>query len=179
MVHTCESAIKVVTGNKPKRLSGLSQKAMEGGIPSLTCGIVDHTPPGRPQAPNPTHARSGTWKPRTSPSGNARRQVSREVCGSRRSEEAKATLEWGGEGYDTPPRKCADVRLVARRETDLARRHVEAMDWSNVRSGTGTLPHGSFDWHASNWRKVLRSVRRLHMRIAEAMRQGRRGTVHA
>jgi RNA-directed DNA polymerase len=53
------------------------------------------------------------------------------------------------------------------------------MDWSNVMSVTGTLPHGSFDWHAINWRKVLRSVRRLHMRIAEAMRQGRRGKVHA
>jgi len=53
------------------------------------------------------------------------------------------------------------------------------MDGSNAVSVTGTLPHGSFDWHAINWRKVVRSVRRLHMRIAEAMRQGRRGKVHA
>ena len=46
-------------------------------------------------------------------------------------------------------------------------------------SVTGTLPHGPWDWHAINWRKVLRSVRRLHIRIAEAMRCGKRGKVHA
>jgi hypothetical protein len=58
MVNTCESAIKVVTANKPKRLRGLGQKAPEGGMPSLTCGIVDHRPPGRQQTPNPT----SSWK---------------------------------------------------------------------------------------------------------------------
>jgi RNA-directed DNA polymerase len=35
------------------------------------------------------------------------------------------------------------------------------------------------DWHAISWRKVFRSVRRLQIRIAEAMRRGRRGKVHA
>ncbi|MGH8055986.1 MAG: reverse transcriptase domain-containing protein [Candidatus Entotheonellia bacterium] len=44
---------------------------------------------------------------------------------------------------------------------------------------TGTIPYRPADWHAINWRKVLRPVRRLHMRIAEAMRRGRRGKVHA
>ena len=53
------------------------------------------------------------------------------------------------------------------------------MDWSNVVSVTGTLPHGPLDWHAISWRKVFRSVRRLQIRIAEAMRRGRRGKVHA
>jgi RNA-directed DNA polymerase len=46
-------------------------------------------------------------------------------------------------------------------------------------SVTGTLPHGPVDWHAINWRKVFQSVRRLQIRIAEAMRHGRRSKVHA
>jgi len=53
------------------------------------------------------------------------------------------------------------------------------MDWSNVMNVTGTLPHGPWNWHAINWRKVMRSVRRLQIRIAEAMRRGKRGKVHA
>jgi hypothetical protein len=57
-VNTCESAIQVVTEDKPKRLTGLGQKAPEGGMPSLTCGIVDHRPPGRQQTPHPT----SSWK---------------------------------------------------------------------------------------------------------------------
>ena len=99
------------------------------------------------------------------------------MCGLGRSEEAKALLSWEGEGQYTPTRTCADVRRVSRRETDVARRHVEERDWSHVMRVTGTRPHGSCDWHAINWRKGLRAVRRLHMRIAEAMRQGRRGKV--
>jgi len=78
-----------------------------------------------------------------------------------------------------PARKGADVRLVFRRETNVDRRHLEQMDRSNVVSVTGTLPHGPLDWSAINWHKVFRSVRRLQMRIAEAMRNGRRGRVHA
>jgi hypothetical protein len=71
---------------------------------SLTGGIVDHAPPGRQQAPTPTHARSGTWKPRTPPPGKARRKASREGCGHGRSEQANATRSWGGEGSKAPSR---------------------------------------------------------------------------
>lgn len=35
---------------------------------------------------------------------------------------------------------------------------------------TGTLPHASTDWRMINWRQICRGVRRLQMRIAEAMR---------
>ena len=58
MANICESAIKVVTENKPKRLTGLSQKALRVGMSSLTCVIVDLSPFGRQQAPNPTDS----WK---------------------------------------------------------------------------------------------------------------------
>lgn len=44
---------------------------------------------------------------------------------------------------------------------------------------TGTLPHPTVDWHAINWRKVNRNVRRLQSRIAKAIKEGRRGKVHA
>ena len=36
---------------------------------------------------------------------------------------------------------------------------------------TGTIPHRPADWSASLWRQVCRSVRHLHLRIAEAMRR--------
>jgi hypothetical protein len=35
---------------------------------------------------------------------------------------------------------------------------------------TGTLPHAPGEWRVINWRQVCRSVRRLQIRIAEAMR---------
>jgi hypothetical protein len=85
--------IKVVTENKPKRLSGLSQKAPEAGMSSPNCGIVDRRLPGREQAPNPTHS----WKwnlitPVYPPMGQANRKGSCGVGGLEMSEEAKAVL---------------------------------------------------------------------------------------
>ncbi len=53
------------------------------------------------------------------------------------------------------------------------------MDRSNAKCVTGTVPHGPPDWDAIEWRKVFRSGRRLQSRIAKAMREGRRGKVHA
>ncbi len=53
------------------------------------------------------------------------------------------------------------------------------MDRSGAECVTGTVPQGPLDWHAINWRKVGRSVRRLQARIAKAMREGKRGKVHA
>ena len=53
------------------------------------------------------------------------------------------------------------------------------MDRSSAKCVTGTVPHGPPDWDAIEWRKVFRSGRRLQSRIAKAMREGRRGKVHA
>ena len=53
------------------------------------------------------------------------------------------------------------------------------MDRSDAKRVTGTVPQGPPDWHAINWRKVERSVRRLQARIAKAVREGKRGKVHA
>jgi hypothetical protein len=142
MVNTGESARKVVTENEPQRLRGLGQQAPEVGMSSLTCGIVDHRPPGRQQAPPPTDSGSGTWEPRTSPAGNASRQASRQMCGWRRSETAKAILSWGGYGSPCDPaRKGADVRRVLRRETGDDRQPRRMMDWRSVVSAPGTFSH--------------------------------------
>ena len=178
-VNRGASAIQVVTGNTPQRVRGVSQQAPEGGMSSLTYGSVDHTPPGRPQAPLPTHARSGTWQPRPPPAGHARRKASRSGCGPGRSEEANAPLSWGGEGSHAPSRTCADVRRVSRCETESARRHLEQLDGSHGVRVTGTRPHGPWDWQAIHGRTVFRWVRRRHRRIAAARRCGKRGTVHA
>ena len=46
-------------------------------------------------------------------------------------------------------------------------------------NAAGTLSHATVEWRLINWRRVNRNVRRLQIRIAEAMKQGRRGKVHA
>jgi RNA-directed DNA polymerase len=56
---------------------------------------------------------------------------------------------------------------------------MELMDRSDAKRVTGTVPQGPPDWHAIRWRKVERSVSRLQTRIAKAMREGKRGKVHA
>ncbi len=44
---------------------------------------------------------------------------------------------------------------------------------------TGAASHGEADWNQIDWRKVQQSVRRLQMRIAKAVREGRWGRVKA
>lgn len=46
-------------------------------------------------------------------------------------------------------------------------------------NAAGTLSHATVEWRTINWRRIDRNVRRLQIRIAEAMKQGRRGKVHA
>ena len=46
-------------------------------------------------------------------------------------------------------------------------------------NAVGTLSHSANGWYAINWRQVNRHVRRLQVRIAKAMKEGRRGKVHA
>lgn len=46
-------------------------------------------------------------------------------------------------------------------------------------SAAGTLSHATVEWRTINWRQVNRNVRRLQSRIAEAIKQGQRGKVHA
>jgi RNA-directed DNA polymerase len=43
----------------------------------------------------------------------------------------------------------------------------------------GAVPDLTVDWHAIDWRKVYRTVRRLQARIVKAVRQGRWGKVKA
>jgi RNA-directed DNA polymerase len=46
-------------------------------------------------------------------------------------------------------------------------------------SATDTISYARADWHSVNWRQTLRCVRRLQVRIAEAVREGRRGKARA
>ena len=52
------------------------------------------------------------------------------------------------------------------------------MDRSRNMSTAGTIPYTP-EWGSVNWRKTFGRVRRLQMRIAEAMREGKRGKAHA
>jgi N-terminal domain of reverse transcriptase len=44
---------------------------------------------------------------------------------------------------------------------------------------TGAVSHATMDWHAIEWGKVHRNVRRLQMRIVKALQAGRWGKVRA
>ncbi len=50
---------------------------------------------------------------------------------------------------------------------------------SAAQEPAGATPRGPTDWHAINWRRVYRTVRRLQARIVKALREGRWGKVHA
>ncbi len=69
--------VTVVTINEPKRLSGSSQKGIGGGIFPCYREYRGPWPPGREQAPTPTHSTSGTWKPRILTPGGGKRAVRR------------------------------------------------------------------------------------------------------
>src|SRR5438876_4077639 len=43
----------------------------------------------------------------------------------------------------------------------------------------GAVPDGAVGWHAIDWRKVYRTVRRLQARIVKAVREGRWNKVQA
>ena len=44
---------------------------------------------------------------------------------------------------------------------------------------TGAVSHGQVEWHAIDWQKVHRTVRRLQVRIVKAVQEGRWGKVKA
>ncbi len=46
-------------------------------------------------------------------------------------------------------------------------------------SATDTISYARAQWHRVNWRQTMRCVRRLQVRIAEAIREGRRGKARA
>jgi RNA-directed DNA polymerase len=55
----------------------------------------------------------------------------------------------------------------------------DKLAWSSVMSATDTISYARADWHRVNWRQMMRCVRRLQVRIAEAIREGRRGKARA
>src|ERR1700688_3197583 len=44
---------------------------------------------------------------------------------------------------------------------------------SAVATLAGAVPNTTVDWHAINWQKVFRTVRRLQARIVKAVREGK------
>jgi hypothetical protein len=44
---------------------------------------------------------------------------------------------------------------------------------SAVATPAGAVPNTAVDWHAMNWPKVYRTVRRLQARIVKAVREGK------
>ena len=92
MVNTHELPINVVRTNKPKMLTGLSQKGTRPGMGVLPSPIADKTATGGQAGPTPSH---GTYaergKPVVLPPGRHVARHSRWGGGYRRMEEAKAT----------------------------------------------------------------------------------------
>ena len=75
-----------------------------------------------------------------------------------------------------PARKGADFRLVSRRER-ICRTLAEEDRQMIVTSVAGAASGGEIDWHQIDWAKAHRTVRRLQVRIAKAVREGRWGKV--
>ena len=114
MVKVSKSVIKVVTYDQPKRLRGWSQKAMEAGCASLKCGIVDHMPLGREQAPNLTYScKRNLATPYILPFG-----------GKRAVRRADGGAGMGGRKKQKPSCNGSDRGPIPRRESALT------SDWS-------------------------------------------------
>jgi hypothetical protein len=93
MANPGERSINIVKEDKPKVREGLSQKGTVVGtrIPPLL--VMDMNATGGQSAPTPllvTETEHGN--PVRLPCGKASRKASRQACGQRRMEEAKATL---------------------------------------------------------------------------------------
>jgi hypothetical protein len=168
-VNTGASVIQVITANKSQRVRGVGQQAPEGGMSSLTCGNVDQAPPGRQQAPTPTDSGSGTWEPRPSPAGNARRQASRWVCGWRRSEAAKASGHAEERGSHVASRRQAvDFQRVFH-ETPTSGKRTRVHERAPRDIGAqGPLQ----DWVAMDGTLVKTRVKHLRQRRDRATQNG-------
>src|SRR5438132_10672815 len=97
MANPGERSINIVTDTKPKVLAGLSQKGTVAGTRTLPFLVMGSHATGGESAPHPfvvTETEHGN--PVRLPQGKASRRASRQACGQRRMEEAKATLSWGG-----------------------------------------------------------------------------------
>src|SRR5438309_687992 len=77
------------------------------------------------------------------------------------------------------PRKRADFPRVFRHERTLAHRLGRQADMAAAEMPAGAAPRRPPDWHAINWPKVYRTVRRLQARIVKAVREGKGHKVKA
>ena len=93
MANPGERSINIVKANKPKVLEGLSQKGTVAGTRILPFLVMGSNATGGQSAPTPfvvTETEHGN--PGCLPQGKANRKGSRQACGQRRMEEAKAAL---------------------------------------------------------------------------------------
>jgi hypothetical protein len=99
MVNRCESVIKIVTNDMPKRLTGMNQNGRGSGTGAANSLVRRRCAFGRQRAPNPTDL--GKWNVETPyiscgsalpGDRNATCEGSRRVYGLEMSEEAKAGL---------------------------------------------------------------------------------------
>jgi hypothetical protein len=117
MTNICEPVIKIVKSDKPKWLTGLSQKGKEARRSSPNCGLVDQSLPGREQVSNPTY--SLRWNLETPYISHRESEPQGEPMGMREWDgtrsECRSVMGWIGiESYRQhhPTRKRADVCLV-------------------------------------------------------------------
>jgi hypothetical protein len=93
MANPGERSINIVRENKPKVLAGLGQKGTVAGTRILPFLVMGSNATGGQSAPTPfvvTETEHGN--PVRLPQGKANRKGSRQACGPRKMEEAKAIL---------------------------------------------------------------------------------------
>jgi len=137
-------------------------------------------PPGRQQVPNPTLLRKrNVVTPYLSRKGKrAARQADRGSglgCRKKRMPPRnEADTGFNVTRHESEP--TSDGSFTAREQAESSRKG-RGQSEATAQPDAGALPAWREDWNAIDWRKIYPKVRRLQVRIAEAVREQRWGKV--
>ena len=167
-VNPGEVLIKVVTGNKPKMLSGLNQKVRGQAPGASSSPVADVAPPADKHDLTPGSIEKVNEQPRCLPSRVGFLQ--RKPMGQRRRDEGGSECrsvvdrieDESTHGTTFPHREAGltSLRCSITREpwpTDSGKQ----ADMSATAMLAGAAPKHTPDWHSIEWKKVWRTVRRL------------------
>src|SRR5436305_7618843 len=137
-------------------------------------------PPGRQQVPNPTLLRKrNVVTPYLSRKGKraARRADGGAGLGCRKKRTPsrnEADTGFNVTRHESEP--TSDGSFAAREQAESSRKG-RGQSEATAQPDAGALPTWREDWNAIDWRKIYPKVRRLQVRIAEAVREQRWGKV--
>jgi RNA-directed DNA polymerase len=75
--------------------------------------------------------------------------------------------------------ELTSARSFGTRESERGPTNGSPVDWKQRPASAGAAPRSPIEWHELPWRKLYRNVRRLQMRIVQAMKVGKTRKVRA